>query len=93
MKQCHDGYHLGIGQRAVTVVLPFRLVPLGSESVNLDKSVIQKISVILSLAIVIAKVFVIVYLWNKFTKKFRYFPNNQLVIFHRTHVILSTFVR
>lgn len=37
MKQYHDGCHLGIGQRAVTVVLPFRLVPLGSESVNLDQ--------------------------------------------------------
>ena len=46
MKQYHDGYHLGIGQRAVTVVLPFRLVPLGSESVNLDKSVINVAEVI-----------------------------------------------
>lgn len=46
MKQYHDGYHLGIGQRAVTVVLPFRLVPLGSESVNLDKSGINVAEVI-----------------------------------------------
>lgn len=46
MKQYHYGYHLGIGQRAVTVVLPFRLVPLGSESVNLDKSVINVAGVI-----------------------------------------------
>lgn len=46
MKQYHDGYHLGIGQRAVTVVLPFRLVPLWSKSVNLDKSVINVAEVI-----------------------------------------------
>lgn len=46
MEQYHDGYHLGVGQPAVTVVLPFRLVPLGSESVNLDKSVINVAEVI-----------------------------------------------
>lgn len=46
MEQYHDGYHLVVGQPAVTVVLPFRLVPLGSESVNLDKSVINVAEVI-----------------------------------------------
>ena len=35
-----------IGQRAVPVVLPLRLVPLWRESVNLDKSVINMAEII-----------------------------------------------
>ena len=35
-----------IGQRAVPVVLPLRLVPLWRESVNLDKSVINLAEII-----------------------------------------------
>ena len=46
VEQYHHRYHLGIGQRAVPVVLPLRLVPLGSESVNPDKSVINMAEII-----------------------------------------------
>ena len=46
VEQYHDGNHLGIGQRAVPVVLPLRLVPLGSESINLDKSVVNMAEII-----------------------------------------------
>ena len=46
VEQYHHRYHLGIGQRAVPVVLPLRLVPLGCESVNLDKSVINVAEII-----------------------------------------------
>ena len=35
-----------IGQRAVPVVLPLRLVPLGSESINLDESVVNMAEII-----------------------------------------------
>ena len=35
VKQYHNGDHIGIGQYAVPVVLPLRLVPFGSKSVNL----------------------------------------------------------
>ena len=66
VEQYHNGDHLGIRQRAVPVVLPLRLVPFGSESVNLDKSVVNMAEIInltdnfsnFSLAIVIARVFV-----------------------------------
>lgn len=40
MEQYHDGYHLGVGQPAVPMIPPLRLVPLGGKSVDLDKSVI-----------------------------------------------------
>ena len=46
MKQYHDGYHLGIGQPAVPMIPPLRLVPLGGKSVDLDKSVIYSAEVI-----------------------------------------------
>ena len=40
MEQYHDGYYLGVGQPAVPMIPPLRLVPLGGKSVDLDKSVI-----------------------------------------------------
>lgn len=46
VEQYHNGDYLGIGQRAVPVVLPLRLVPLRGESVNLDKSVINMAEII-----------------------------------------------
>ena len=46
MEQYHDGYHLGVGQPAVPMIPPLRLVPLGGKSVGLDKSVIYSAEVI-----------------------------------------------
>ena len=46
MEQYHDRYHLGVGQSAVPMIPPLRLVPLGGKSVNLDKSVIYLAEVI-----------------------------------------------
>jgi hypothetical protein len=41
VEQYHYRYYLSIGQHSLPMVLPLRLVPLGCESVNLDKSVIS----------------------------------------------------
>ena len=46
VEQYHNGDHLSIGQYAVTEVLPLRLVPFGSKSVNLDKSVVNMAEII-----------------------------------------------
>jgi hypothetical protein len=46
VEQYHNGNHLSIGQRAVPVISPLRLVPLGCESVNFDKSVINMAEII-----------------------------------------------
>jgi hypothetical protein len=46
VEQYHDCDHLGIGQHAVPVVSPLRLVPLGCESVNFYKSVINMAEII-----------------------------------------------
>ena len=46
MEQYHDGYHLSVGQPAVPVIPPLRLVTFGGKSVNLDKSVIYSAEVI-----------------------------------------------
>ena len=46
MEQYHDGYHLGVGQSAVPVILPLRLGTFGGKSVDLDKSVIYSAEVI-----------------------------------------------
>ena len=46
MEQNHNGYDLGIGQCAVPVILPLRLVTLSGESVNLDESVIKLAEII-----------------------------------------------
>ena len=96
VEQYHNRYYLGIGQRTVPMVLPLGLVSDRNKAVDLDKSVINvaevirhtKISVILSLAIVIARVFVFGCFLFQIYKNFRYFPNNQLVKFHRAHVKL-----
>ena len=39
MEQYHNGYDLGIGQGAIPMILPLRLVTLAGESVYLDESV------------------------------------------------------
>lgn len=46
VEQYHYRYYLSIGQHSLPMVLPLRLVPLGCESVNLDKSVINMAEVI-----------------------------------------------
>ena len=46
VEQYHNRYHFSIGQRSFPMVLPLRLVPLGRESVNLDKSVINMAEII-----------------------------------------------
>lgn len=46
VEEYHNGYHLGIGQRGVPMVLPLGLVPDGSKAVDLDKSVINAAEVI-----------------------------------------------
>ena len=49
----------------------------------LKSSQIEKISIILSSG---NKAVVFCFLHYKVTKRFRYFPNFQLIIFHQTHV-------
>lgn len=46
VEEYHNGYHLGIGQGVVPMVLPLGLVPDGSKAVDLDKSVINVAEVI-----------------------------------------------
>jgi hypothetical protein len=46
VEQDQDDNHLGIGQRAVPMILPLGLVPGGSKAVVLDKSVINEAEVI-----------------------------------------------
>ena len=46
MEQNHNGYDLGIGQDAVPMILPLRLVTLAGKSVNLDESVIKLAEII-----------------------------------------------
>lgn len=46
VEQNHNGYDLGVGQGAVPVILPLRLVTLAGKSVNLDESVIKSAEII-----------------------------------------------
>lgn len=89
-KNCLIGSSLII----IPEVLPLRLIPFGSKSVNLDKSVVNMAEII-NLTENICKVVLgdrhseSVCFWFAAIpnlQSFRYFHNNQLVNFRRTHV-------
>ena len=88
MEQYHDGYHLGVGQPAVPMIPPLRLVPLGGKSVDIDKSVIYSAEVIRhtenfsNFVIVDRHSESLCFLFFQIYKNFRYFPNIQSIKFH-----------
>ena len=91
MEQYHDGYHLGVGQPAVPMIPPLRLVPLGGKSVDLDKSVIYSAEVIRhtenfsNFVIVDRHSESLCFCFSKFTKTFAIF-----LIFNRLNFIELT---
>ena len=96
VEQYHNRYYLGIGQRTVPMVLPLGLVSDRNKAVDLDKSVINVAEVIRhteNFSNFVPSDRLCIWLFAiPNLQIFRYFPNNQLVKFHRTHVIIL-FVR